>query len=54
MKKGVHLQPKLHNTRTPSVAHNSPVACVIPQQFSSASFFSMCFHTNKKKNPHNL
>jgi hypothetical protein len=47
--KGVHLQSKLQSTGTSSAADNSPVAYVIAQQFSSASFFLMCFHFHNEK-----
>jgi len=29
--------------------HDRPVACVITQQYSSATFFSLCFHSSKEK-----
>jgi len=47
--KGVHLQSKFQSTGISSAADNSLVAYVIVQQFSSAFFFSMCFHFHKEK-----
>ena len=47
--KQVHLKSKLFNSLERDRQHDRPAACVIAQQYSSAIFVLLRFHSRKKK-----
>jgi hypothetical protein len=43
------LKSRLQHTASDRPQHDRPAACVIAQQYSFATFVSMCFHSRKEK-----
>jgi hypothetical protein len=47
--KGVYLKSKVENTKHIWLQHDHPTACVIAQEYFSATFISLCFNYHEEK-----